>query len=90
MKTIFAIVAVNDPALLTPVIAQHFPADNLVIGQGQWLVADEGTAQSVSEKLSVNGPSPATLTVLVVSVSGYFGRMNPNVWEWIRTKWGSA
>jgi hypothetical protein len=91
MKTIFALVAVNNPVALGPIIERLFPDDYLLVAPGQWLVADEGTAQSVSEKIGVNGPNPVTTsTVLVLSISGYFGRLNPNVWEWIRAKWGSA
>lgn len=91
MKTIFAVVAVNNPTVLAPVIAQYFPSDSLLIAQGQWLIAAEGTAQSVCEKLGINDPTPTVpTTALVVSVSGYFGRLNPNVWEWIKSKWGTA
>lgn len=69
--------------------------DSILVAPGQWLVADEGTAQNVSNKLGITITPPSadftpTSTAIVVAVSGYFGRIGANVWEWVKAKWGTA
>lgn len=61
-----------------------YPADNFVVGAGQWLVADSGTAKEVSDKLEIT--DGRSTTAVVLAVSGYFGRYSTNLWEWMRAK----
>jgi hypothetical protein len=91
LKTIFAVFAVDNPDALGQAIQRKYPNDHLLVAPGQWLIATEGTAQSVAEHLGISGKTDATISpALVVSVSGYFGRKAPSVWEWIKAKWGST
>lgn len=96
LKTLFAVVAVKDATALGAVIAKEYPTDHLLIADGQWLLADEGTAQSVSARLGITSVPPAprlenpVSAALVLAVSGHYGLMVPNVWQWIRAKEGSA
>ena len=85
-KTIFAVFASDNPAALGSVVAQRFPTDNLMVAPGQWLIAAEGTAQTVSELLGIVPPQGA----IVASISSYWGAKPPLIWDWIKTKWGSA
>lgn len=70
-------------------IAANYPNDHLSLQPGEWLVADEGTAQTVSEKIGVGFTDPKN-AALVVGVSNYFGRQPPEVWDWIKAKWGGG
>ena len=90
MRTIFAILAVDSPPAVSAAIRQKYPSDHVELATGQWLVADEGTAQSVSTKLGISAADGSSISpALVLAVSGYFGRKPPTVWEWIKSKWGT-
>ena len=62
-----------------------YPSKYLKVGPGQWLVASQGTANDVSNALGITDGKNGT--GIVVSISGYFGRANTNIWEWIKANW---
>jgi hypothetical protein len=82
---IFVVLAALNPIGLEGQIAATYPTDHLKVGDGEWLIASVGTAKDVSDKLGVTNGTPSN--GIVVSISGYYGRQQSNVWEWIRTKW---
>jgi hypothetical protein len=92
MSSVFAIFASDNPQKLKEVIRTLYPDDSLELGTGEWLVASDDTAQSVSIKLTgiVPGEKKASLvgSVLVASISAYWGIKSPTVWDWIKAKWG--
>lgn len=96
MKTVFALFDIEKPELLAAAIARVYPNDNLKLNARAWLIAAEGTSQSVCEALGITVPGdpkgqPGALGgVMVVAASSYYGVASPNVWEWMRAKWGSA
>jgi hypothetical protein len=75
-----------DAALLPNAIQSQF-ADNflLIVPNHVWLVAHVGTVQDLSTKLGIT--DGANGAALVLEVASYFGRANPNIWTWIKTKW---
>jgi hypothetical protein len=79
------VVAAKDEALVAPAISEHYPNDNLKLWTGVWLVSDDSsTAQQVAVKLgSVEG---ALGILIVVSIAGYWGHAQKNVWEWLAVK----
>jgi hypothetical protein len=93
MKSVFAVMAVDRPEVLGPVIQKQFPNDFIELERGQWLVSAEGTSQAVCEKLGVIHRTEAGIkkgdvgSALVVAVSGYYGIKASNVWEWIKAHW---
>ena len=82
-------VVLGDPAnvKLTQALAEKFPGDHILIRPGQWFVVSSGTAVEVSDKLEVT-PGNATGTAVIAGVSGYYGRANNQIWEWIVAKVG--
>ena len=59
------------------------------MGRNQWLIAAEGTAREVSDKLGITGVEPPLIgSSVVFGISGYFGRASSEMWEWIATKLG--
>jgi hypothetical protein len=81
---IFAISAPSSNMKIGPAIAGLFPNDHLQAWQGQWFVSASGTAHEIAMKLNV--AEGAVGTVIVLSVSNYWGRANPEVWEWLKSK----
>ncbi len=70
--TIFAIVGITDPARLLMALNAHFSPK----------VA--ATAKDVSDRLGITDGSNGNGVVL--NVAGYFGRSNPQLWEWLAAK----
>jgi hypothetical protein len=89
--TIFAVIPqpnVNSDKL-GAAIAEAYPNDNYLLDGGHgWLVSAKGTPKQVSDALKItDGVSGAAV---IVEVASYFGRANPNIWNWIKEKWESA
>jgi hypothetical protein len=82
---IFAIVSfISDNQPLTAAIATHYPNNSFLQATPDarlYFVSDAGTAKDVSDKIGVS--DGALGSVVVLAVSGYFGRAPMNVWEWI-------
>lgn len=67
----------------------NFPANFIVIppAAGYFVAASPkvvATAKDVSDKLGITDGSNGS--AIVLNIAGYFGRSNPQVWEWIAAK----
>jgi hypothetical protein len=83
---IFAIVSFASNEPLTTAIATTYPENHLQAAPDGTLyfVSDSGTAKDVSDKIGVTAGTFGS--VIVLAVSGYFGRAPMNIWEWIAAK----
>ena len=87
--TVFFITSLgeNNP-VLEQAIVKNFPNDYLAISPNEWLVAASGTAKNISDTLGItDGTSGGGV---VFSTSGYFGRANNQIWEWLLAKLGAV
>jgi hypothetical protein len=82
--SIFAITAPASNTAIGPAIETQFKDQYFKAWQGHWFVSTSGTAMEVANKLSVADGSVGT--VIVVSVANYWGRANPEVWEWLKSR----
>lgn len=83
---LFALVCPNENPSLAQTLQATFPNDHLKIGGGQWLVALHGTARELSDALGI---SKGTLgTVIVLTISAYWGNAPNDVWEWMSSRQG--
>ena len=89
--TIFAVIKQPGPnsELLAGAIGQHFPLQHYDLGNGSWLIADNGTASDLSTKLGIT-PEGAVGSAVVIEVASYYGRANPAIWSWIKTNWENS
>ena len=69
-------------------LQKNYPNDHLAVGSGQWMLVAEGTAKEISDKLGISDGTAGS--GVIVSTSGYFGRAESNVWEWLTAKMRSA
>ncbi len=81
---IFSITAPSSNGKIGPAIEAQFPNQYVQAWQGHWLVSASGTAKEVGDKLNVADGSVGT--VIIVSVANYWGRANPEVWEWLKSR----
>lgn len=86
--SVFAIISpmASNPKLETK-IQELYPKDYYKLFENQWMVCSGGTAQELSEKLEINKEEGNTGPAIVFSVASYWGRANPNIWEWIKVNW---
>jgi hypothetical protein len=85
--TIFVVIPQPNPntSKLGSVIASSFKDSYYALEADKgWLISTRGTAQELSEKLQLtSGESGAAV---VFETAAYFGRANPNIWSWIKSK----
>lgn len=65
---------------------ERFPGAHYSLGNGVWLVAGNGTAREISERLGIT-PDAENGTGIVLETASYYGRANPAVWSWIKESW---
>jgi hypothetical protein len=71
-------------------IAENYPTRNRRLREGcAWLVADAATARDVSQKVGIN-TGEGGISAIVTSVADYFGRAEPDLWQWIKLQWEAA
>ena len=74
---------------LDAAIKENYPGNFYFMGRSQWLVAAEGTAREVSDRLGITGVDPPGIVSSVVfGVAGYYGRASSEMWEWVAAKLG--
>jgi hypothetical protein len=86
---LFLVVALGTAA---PIVDQQIPArvepaEYYKIESGKWIAnVNLATSKEVSDFLGIT----ATALHLVVPVRGYFGRAQPDLWEWLAAKTSKA
>jgi hypothetical protein len=81
---LFVVTAPATNAKIGPAIEAHFPDQHIQAWQGHWFISAQGTAKEIATKLDI--PEGGVGTAIVVSVTNYWGRANPDVWEWVKSR----
>jgi hypothetical protein len=82
--SIFSVSAPPTNNSIGPIIEARFRGSFIQAWQGQWFVSTTGTTKEISDKLNVGDPTVGT--VIIVAVANYWGRANPEVWEWLKSR----
>lgn len=77
-------IAPPDNSALGAAIKTHFANQHIQIWAGQWLISATGTTQQISDLLGIG--AGVSGSGIVFSVVTYWGRANPNVWEWMKSQ----
>jgi hypothetical protein len=85
---LFAILGQTNIDKIGEAIKAKYPNDHLALTVGQWLLVANGTAQDVSANLGIT--SAETGSAVIIAGTSYFGRGNPQIWEWLKSKLGAA
>jgi hypothetical protein len=85
---LFAVFALKDSATAIDEAVRALPSgDTFKIEHGKWVIdSDLATAKELSLKLGLN----ETHTHIILNFRGYYGRAQPDLWEWIAVKKGKA
>ena len=82
---LFAIMAPLEDPDLAKELARLFPGDHIRLGTGQWIVSYAGTTpKELSDSLGIS--DARTGLGVVVRIAGYYGRANPEIWEWMAAR----
>jgi hypothetical protein len=82
---LFFLVALQSsaPEIQTALSTKIAPGSLYLIESGKWIVESPATtSKDLSDSLGIAD----TLSFLVVPVRGYFGRAQPDLWEWLAAK----
>ena len=72
---------------LTDTITRVYGSRSRKLGdRPAWLVAENATAKSVSEKLGIT-TGEGGISALVTTMADYFGRAETDLWSWIKVQW---
>lgn len=78
------------------VVAQHISERDRykLPGRAGWLISYNGTSVELSNVLGITGQaegqSPSLSSVLITSISAYYGRGSSDMWEWLKTRMEAA
>lgn len=83
--TIYLIRSPVPNANLAKKIESIFRDNWLILSEREWLVSTEGTTtKDICDKLGVTDGSIGN--AIVFATSGYFGRAETSIWEWMKAK----
>lgn len=84
---VFAVLPVSNTKL-KPRIETTIPhSDYLFLESNSWLVSYSGTSKELAELLGISDSTGNDTTPgIVVSITSYWGRATPDVWEWLQLK----
>jgi len=78
-----------EAALQAKVTALYEKRIQIHSAPGQWLIAADGTAKDISDRLGISSEKPDDIgPAIVLAIVGYWGRESNNVWEWIAANAG--
>lgn len=86
---IYAIIALPGPstAKLPDAIRTAYPDAFHKLTDAAWLVAGDGSAKDVSDKVGITGQDSPNGSAIVVEMASYYGRGNPAIWSWVKNNW---
>ena len=87
---LFVVLALrNSASFIEASVNEKFADESYKIEDGKWIInADSVTARQLSDKLGITDKpvSPDSPLAVVFGMGGYFGRAQPDLWEWIAAK----
>ncbi len=82
---VFVAFNISNQSLVRQRLQEHYPGQHIDAKRGAFFVSTTGeTSQDVAEKLGFGTENLAS--GIVMPVTGYWGRADPNLWEWIPAK----
>ena len=80
--SLFVIIPTPSTPDLDDLIPNKFKKASYRLPLGEWLVAYRGTTRQLTEALQIDKENHGNAVVL--SIASYWGRTNPEVWEWFK------
>jgi hypothetical protein len=87
--SIFVVTITTHQNEVSEAVTREFPTDHIALNPLSMIVSYPGTAVDLSAKLGIANADNTGYGGIVTQVSSYFGRANPAIWEFIKSKWGA-
>jgi hypothetical protein len=81
---IFVVFCVGNVAAVRRALQKILPENHLEVADGQFLVASQGTAMDLSNRLGITDGENGS--AIVFTMGSYYGRASTNIWDWIKSK----
>ena len=83
---LFVLISDQEYPKLVSELQRLFPEDHFKIGVGEWLISAPATttAKELSDSLGISEGTSGS--GIVIRSGGYYGRANPEIWEWIKAR----
>lgn len=82
---VFVIFRVSHGEAVAAALQKSYPDDHYHLGNNEWLVSSTKTAKELSVELGISA-DPSISNAIIFKMASYFGRTQPDVWDWIKTK----
>jgi hypothetical protein len=82
MALFVIIPTVQNTKALDAAIMERFDKKCYKLPRGEWLAAYDGTSKQLSDDLKISA-GEIGVSAVILAFSGYFGRANKDIWEWI-------
>ena len=77
----------ESPAVVASIKAKFPDNKHYKINSTQWIVSGTGSAEQISDIIGITGEDNSTIgSGVVLAFTGYWGRANNSLWEWMRVK----
>lgn len=84
----FAIMGLSHPERISAALGAKYSTDHLPMSQNLWLLVAPATAKEVCDAIGITDGSSGT--GVVVAFTSYYGRANPQIWEWLASRMGAV
>ncbi len=86
---LFTVIANSDPEAVQKKVEENFDGAYYQFRPDIWIVDANTTSGELADMLGVRN-DPAVSSGLVVAMSGYSGRAENDLWEWLQVRWAKT
>ncbi|MEW6598038.1 MAG: hypothetical protein AB1429_11150 [Pseudomonadota bacterium] len=86
---LFVVIAKRDPTAVREKVKEGFKDSFYELRSDTWIVDAPATSNEIADRVGIRG-EPNVGTGLVVSINGYSGRAENDLWEWLKVHWPKA
>lgn len=86
---IFAVIAKTNADAVRQRVKEQFADSLYELKSDTWIIDVNTTSTDLADKLGIRN-EPAIGSGLVVAMSGYAGRAENDLWEWLKVHWPKA
>jgi hypothetical protein len=83
---IFVVLTTDESPQFAQALERVVPGNYFKVADGQWLVSAITTPQKLADALGISEEGGHTASGIVATIGSYWGRANPEIWQWLATR----
>lgn len=80
--SVFVVISRKNEPKIEPIINSKYPNNNYKVSDNEWFISSKETAQQLYDNLGETDK----ISLIVVSMSSYWGKWSSDLWDWIKIK----